>query len=371
MTTITTTRTERSTGPRLAAAVACAGLLCTAAALPAQAQDTGEPVRDPAYGTQPWVEHAVTDDHRSLVFSTRYNRSAEDITVRVHPSGDGETETAGVEVPFTAAPEIDGGVVDLVETRRALGEAGTGEVYYQVSIAGEDPDPAIYFEPDADLDDDVPAPPVATSYMSALTDTLMTAPDSWTRSVTVAQDTAVEYREHLSGPGDAGTPDLDPDVFVSVDVAEQPSHGTVETEAEVVHGLYGDRIVVDVTYRPEEGFTGEDTYTLQYTMDDETRVEAATVTVGDEAAAGVDADGDGVAGYRASNADWVEGEPGPEDPAPGDDEGDSGDHTVPDQVETGGEAMPLMAAGACATAAALVGAMLIGRRRARAQRRES
>lgn len=369
MTTITTTRTERSTGPRLAAAVACAGLLCTAAALPAQAQDTGEPVRDPAYGTQPWVEHAVTDDHRSLVFSTRYNRSAEDITVRVHPSGDGETE--GVEVPFTAAPEIDGGVVDLVETRRALGEAGTGEVYYQVSIAGEDPDPAIYFEPDADLDDDVPAPPVVTSYMSALTDTLMTAPDSWTRSVTVAQDTAVEYREHLSGPGDAGTPDLDPDDFVSVDVAEQPSRGTVETEAEVVHGLYGDRIVVDVTYRPEEGFTGEDTYTLQYTMDDETRVEAATVTVGDEAAAGVDADGDGVAGYRASNADWVEGEPGPEDPAPGDDEGDSGDHTVPDQVETGGEAMPLMAAGAGATAAALVGAMLIGRRRARAQRRES
>lgn len=306
---------RRRAAARLSAAMACAALACGVGATAATAEEYVPGDRDLTHGVHPWIGPEVTSDHREIVFTSRYNWTADDVTVTLRPVAEDGTLGDGVEVPFIAEPRIDGGVVDVVETRRTLREEGTGQVAYEFAVDGQDRTFTVPFEADADLADDVPAPPVPVGVGEELADTLADAPDAWTRNVLLAPDTGYMHHEQLAAPGEIGT-------------------------------------------------------------EDGTRTDTARITVGAAETAELDTDGDGVVGYGLMEAPIDESSPAPgegdsaagEDTAPG---GGDGGHTVPEGVDTGGEAIPLLAAGAGGTAATLVGAAWVGHRRAQRLRRSA
>jgi len=143
-------RTRRPSLRHLPAAVAAAGL-STAVALagPAAAWDD-------AHGPQAGYFQAV--DHENVttaLFQTYDGYDPEDLTLTITTvAEDGTRLEGGQEVEFTALDVIDGGAVDVLETRRALGAAGEGLVRYDVVADGQMLNMGITLQADADLADD-------------------------------------------------------------------------------------------------------------------------------------------------------------------------------------------------------------------------
>lgn len=361
--------TARRDGRRLAAAAAGAALVVTMGALPAQAETASpDAAGAAASGTQtgglPWTEEHGTpvgsilpQRNPDFVFSAYHNFGPDDVRVVAVPS-DETGQATGDEVPidYTWREEVSGGKVDAEKARQVLGDAAHGHVTLRV-YAGDTPVSHAVLGPDEDLTDGhVDVVDLGRGAGMNLGD----APLEWTSRVYMTPGAAGFQSGWMYDPT-AG------DGEARMTVVSEPEHGEVVT----TYGGSGHESIAmfDLQYYPEEGYTGGDSFTVRYEAEGKVRTETYEIAwdgdvvedlfVGDLPMTGVL----GAAEIPVRPDD--PGEPGPADPVePGDDQGeDSGEHTVPDKVETGGEAHPAMGATAAFGATALIGAALLGRRR--------
>ena len=296
-------RTRRPSLRHLPAAVATAGLITTVAlAGPAAAWDD-------THGPQAGSFQAV--DHKNVTtafFQTYDGYDPKDLTLTITPVAEDGTRLEGSqEVEFTALDVIDGGAVDVLETRRALGAAGEGLVRYDVVADGQMLNMGITLQADADLADDqgTAVHSVDGPQMTHLGD----RPLVWDSAMQLAPGVEGAEIVHL-----VAAPTME---NTYADVVTEPAHGEVFAFRDSEHSE------LRAWYIPEEGFVGTDT------------AAALAAFRGDEAA------------------------PAPEDEeeqtAPV--EGDADEqHTTPDTVETGQSTGWWLAGLGAAAAGALVAA---------------
>lgn len=347
-------RTRRPSLRHLPAAVATAGLITTVAlAGPAAAWDD-------AHGPQAGSFQAV--DHENVTaafFQTHDGYDPEDLTLTITPvAEDGTRLEGGQEVEFTALDVIDGGAVDVLETRRALGAAGEGLVRYDVVADGQMLNMGITLQADADLADDQGAAvhSVDGPQMTHLGD----RPLVWDSAMQLAPGVEGAEIVHL-----VAAPTME-NTYAAV-VAE-PAHGEVFAFRDSEHSE------LRAWYIPEEGFVGTDTFTVDFHSDHVAHVQTVIVQVGEEIAAAYDGfldaedgvlngkpldltDPDTAAALAAFRGD--EAAPAPEDEeeqtAPVEGDADE-EHTTPDTVETGQSTGWWLAGLGAAAAGALVAA---------------
>ena len=335
-------RTRRPSLRHLPAAAA-AGLITTVAlAGPAAAWDD-------AHGSQAGYFQAVDHENVTAAFFQTYDGyDPDDLTLTIAPVAEGGTRLeGGQEVEFTALDVIDGGAVDVLETRRALGAAGEGLVRYDVEVDGQMLNMGITLQADADLADDQGA--AVHSVDGPQTGHLGDRPLVWDSAMQLAPGVAGAEIVHL-----VAEPTME-NTYAAV-VAE-PAHGEVFAFRDSEHSQ------LRAWYIPEEGFVGTDAFTVDFHSDHVAHVQTVTVHVGEEIPAAYDGlldaedgvlngkpldltDPDTAAALAAFRAD--EAAPAPEDedaaaPAPEDEdeqtapvEDDADEqHTTPDTVETG------------------------------------
>ncbi|MCC0765620.1 hypothetical protein [Micrococcus luteus] len=326
-------RTRRPSLRHLPAALAAAGLMTTVAlAGPAAAWDD-------AHGPQSGYFQAVDHENVTAAFFQTYDGyDPGDLTLMITPVAEDGTPLEGAqEVEFTALDVIDGGAVDVLETRRALGAAGEGLVRYDVVADGQTLNMGITLQADADLADDQGAAvhSVDGPQMAHLED----RPLAWDSAMQLAPGLAGAEIVHLvAAPTMEGT---------YAKVVTEPAHGEVFVFRDSEHSQ------LRAWYIPEEGFVGTDTFTVDFHSDHVAHVQTVTVHVGAEIPAAYDGfldaedgvlngkpldltDPDTAAALAAFRGD--EAAPAPEDeeeqPAPVEDDADE-QHTTPDTVETG------------------------------------
>ncbi|MCG7422890.1 hypothetical protein MHY29_08685, partial [Micrococcus sp. ACRRV] len=347
-----------SRAPRLAAAVLASGLAAAALAAPASAEQAYDWTDDHGYphGLFFGMDPESVDE---ATFQTFYGFDPADLTVTVSPSDAEGTPTGpAAAVPFTAVDVLDGGTIDVLETRRILGEAGTGTVVYHVfSGDQEELDMALVVGPDADLADATGGALVAAP--GPVRAVLGDMPLSWSTDVVMAPGVrAMEVRYPV-----------DPALFDNVHpfVTTEAAHGTVVT--------FRDRedLSVRTWYVPDAGFTGTDTFSLDLTSDHVAHLPTVTVHVGQElpaAAAGAPDAQDGVLGgmpldvedpaIAAMLQQMGALPPAPETTVPETTVPETTvpaeQHTRPGKVQTGGEPIWWLAGAAALGAGALVAA---------------
>lgn len=363
-------------GRRLAAAAAGAALVVTMGALPAQAETAapdaaGTTASDTETGGMPWTEvhgnpigSINSKDNPEFVFSTDYNFGPDDVRLVAVPSDEtGQATGDEIAVDYTWREEISGGKVDAEKARQVLGDDAHGHVTLRV-YAGDAMVAHVVLGPDEDL-----------------TDGHVDVVDMGRGAGMNLGDAPLERTSRIyMTPGAAGFETgwmYDPtagDGEATMTVVSEPQHGEVVTTDA---GSGNEHLAMfGLQYYPEQGYTGGDSFTVRYEAEGKVRTETYEIAwngdvveelfVGDLPMTGVL----GAAEIPARPSD--PGEPGPADPVepadpeePGDDQGeDSGEHTVPDKVETGGQAHLAMGATAAFGATALIGAALLGRRRA-------
>ncbi|MCV7726245.1 hypothetical protein M3C94_010130 [Micrococcus luteus] len=337
-------RTRRPSLRHLPVAVAAAGLITTVAlAGPAAAWDD-------AHGPQAGSFQAVDHENVTAAFFQTYDGyDPEDLTLTLTPvAEDGTRLEGGQEVEFTALDVIDGGAVDVLETRRALGAAGAGLVRYDVGVDGQLLRMGMTLEADADLADDQGAAvhSVDGPQMAHLGD----RPLVWDSAMQLAPGVAGAEIVHL-----VAAPTME-NTYATV-VAE-PAHG------EVFAFRDSERSELRAWYIPDEGFVGTDTFTVDFHSEHVAHVQTVTVHVGAEIPAAYDGFLDAeegvlngkpldltdpdtaaaLAAFRGDEATPASGDeeerpaPAPveeeERPAPVEDDADE-QHTTPDTVETG------------------------------------
>ncbi|MER6985568.1 hypothetical protein AB0M33_10620 [Micrococcus luteus] len=336
-------RTRRPSLRHLPAAIAAAGLITTVAlAGPAAAWDD-------AHGPQAGYFQAVDPENVTAAFFQTYDGyDPDDLTLTITPvAEDGTRLEGGQEVEFTALDVIDGGAVDVLDTRRALGAAGEGLVRYDVEVDGQMLNMGITLQADADLADDQGA--AVHSVDGPQSSHLGDRPLVWDSAMQLA-------------PGVAGAEIVHPVAAPTMEstyaaVVTEPAHGEVFAFRDSEHSE------LRAWYIPEEGFVGTDTFTVDFHSDHVAHVQTVTVHVGEEIPAAYDGfldaedgvlngkpldltDPDTAAALAAFRGD--EAAPAPEDedaaaPAPENEdeqpapvEGDADEqHTTPDTVETG------------------------------------
>ncbi|MEX3564759.1 hypothetical protein [Micrococcus endophyticus] len=351
---------------RLPAALLGAGLLAGGLAGPAHAA----PEWDTGHGV-PGGYFQVDDATDATMgrFQTFHGYDPVDLSVYAEAlDDDGASLGARMAVPFAAIGEVDGGRVDLLQARRDLGEEGAGRVRFGVTAHGQDLDFALTLAPDADLSDSSGAPveDVDDAFAWHLSD----APLMWSSDVVMAPgvaalDVAHDVEESLLG-------------HALPSIQAQPAHG----ELHVLRDR--DRAQLRAVYVPDEGFTGTDTFTVDFHGDKVAHVQTVTVHVGRALHADLgafDVDGDGVvngramdpadpedaallAALRGDDASPAPAEPSPRPstPAPAPSAGEPAsptapeEHEVPERVETGNGAAWLLASAAALGAGALVAA---------------
>lgn len=343
--------TRPSRAPRLAAAVLASGLAAAALAAPASAEKASGWTDDHGYqhGLFFGMDPESVDE---ASFQTFYDFDPSDLTVTVSPSDAEGTPTGpAASVPFTAVDVLDGGTIDVLETRRILGEAGTGTVAYHVfSGDQEELDMALVVGPDADLADATGGALVTAR--GPVGAELWDAPLSWSTDVVMTPGVrAMEVRYPVD-------PAVFDDVFPAV--MTEAAHGTVVAFRD------RDDLSVRIWYVPDAGFTGTDTFSLDLTHDHVAHLPTVTVHVGQElpaAAAGAPDAQDGVLGGLpldvedpaiAAMLQRMGGlPPAPETTVP-ETTVPAEQHTRPGKVQTGGEPIWWLAGAAALGAGALV-----------------
>lgn len=334
----------RRPAARLSAAVLGAGLVAPLAlAAPALAVEGDGPRWSADHGPMSGYFFQVDADSVTQAhFQTYHGYDPEDLTLLVAPAGaDHEPTGEGVPVPFTPVELIDGGVVDVQETRRLLGEAGTGPVVYHVAAGDTLLDMAMVVGADDDLSDERGGELVALVNPQ---DHSGMYPLSWESEAALAPDVdGLGIRRVMA------------DIERShVSVVDQPQHGELFTFRNRDDGSLG------AWYLPEEDFVGTDTFTVDFHGDHVAGVETFTVTVGEPLPAGVEGlpdAADGAVGGEAIDLD---------DPTtaamlaafqePAEESAPAEEHAVPEKVETGDEAAWWLAGAAAVGAGVLVAA---------------
>ena len=185
---------------------------------------------------------------------------------------DGTRLEGGQEVEFAALDVIDGGAVDVLETRRALGAAGAGLVRYDVEVDGQLLRMGMTLQADADLADDQGA--AVHSVDGAQTAYLGDRPMAWDSAMQVAPGVAGAEIVHL-----VAAPTME-NTYAAV-VAE-PDHGEVFAFRDSEHSQ------LRAWYLPEEGLVGTDTFTVDFHSEHVAHVQTVTVHVGEEIPASYD-----------------------------------------------------------------------------------
>lgn len=256
-------RTRRSTA-RLSAAVVSAGLLTAGLAAPALASDT--PQWDIDHGRMSgYFFNVSADDATQATFQTYFGYDPSDLTLTVAPSDAAGTPTGdAVAVPFTAVDPIDGGVVDVLQTRRALGEAGTGPVVYRVSAGDTVLEMAMVLGPDADLSDQQGGKVLAL--VNPQDSSVSDLPLTWTSQAQMAPGVSAMAFGHTvpQEVWDTSRPE----------VIRSAQHG----EVYVLTNSAEHRMVA--WYIPTEGYTGPDSFTVGFFSDHVAHLLTVEVEVG-------------------------------------------------------------------------------------------
>lgn len=295
------------------------------------------------------------DDASVLNFIVMYGAAPADLSVTVTPVDDANRPT-GEAMTVTALTDqvVAGGTVDVLETRRELGDAGAGRVQYTLHAQGtvlatvtlaEDPDTA----------DDVPAE--ILHYGNIHEADIAIHPEEWTTHVLMPEPMRAFESNMTVYPARK---------IESYEISAPAAHGGV--------AVVRTRLGLRVYYRADAGATGEDGFAVTTVVDGVEHTQTFRITL-DAAADRVDAldvfdtGMVGAAPLDESAPEWQEVEDhlitgadlpdGPADPVapvdpeePGDRPGEGPDtsddpaegHEVPDKVETGGQAQGWLAA---------------------------
>lgn len=326
---------------RLSAAVLGAGLAAPLAlASPALAVEGEETRWSDDHGVM--AGHFLQVNAESVTqahFQTYSGYDPEDLTLTVAPAdAAGEPVGDAVGVPFTPVELIDGGIVDVLETRRALGEAGTGPVVYEVYAGETRLQMSMAVGADDDLSDDRGGELLA-----------LVNPQDFSGLHPLVWDSEAAL---APGVDSLRIQRIMPVIEESnAWIQEQPEHGELHTVRNKDTGR------LEAWYIPEEGFVGTDAFTVDFHGDHVAGIETITVTVGEPLPAEVtglpDAE-DGVMGGEPLDLD---------DPhtaallaamREAADGGTAEEHAVPEKVETGDTAAWWLAGLAAVGAGAMV-----------------